>query len=101
MSLVFTNLLSRQPACAEHCNSVEHSMYFFLMEANIEKRFDLGKAKLPRTPTCFRNVSLQRVFLLSGVGKPLHLHITNVRMADCPRSSFFELFGFAKVWLHF
>lgn len=65
------------------------------------KRFDLGKAKLPRTPTCFPNVSLWCVFLLSRVGKPLDLHITNVRMAECPRSSFFQLFGFAKVWLDF
>lgn len=85
------NLLSRQPACDERCNSVEHSVYFFLMEMNIEyiKRFDLGKAKLPKTPACFPNGSLQCVFLLSGVGKPLDLHITNVRMAECPRSSFF------------
>lgn len=64
------------------------------------KRFDLGKEKLPRSPTPFPNVSLVSAFLLSGVGKPLDLHITNVRMAECPRSSFSSLFGFAKKnWL--
>lgn len=41
MSLVFINLLSSQPACDEHCSSVEHSMYFFLMEMNIEYIKDL------------------------------------------------------------
>lgn len=63
------------------------------------KRFDLGKQRLPRSPTPFPNVSLVSAFLLSGVGKPLDLHITNVRMAECPQSSFPSLFGLAKIWL--
>lgn len=36
MSLVLVTLLSRQPACDEHCDSVKHSVYFFLMKMNIE-----------------------------------------------------------------
>lgn len=65
------------------------------------KRFDLGKEKLPRSPTPFPNVSLVSASLLSGVGKALDLHIANVRMAECPQISFSSLFGFAKIWLPF
>lgn len=39
------------------------------------------------------------VFLFSRVGKPCDLHIANGRMAQCPRSYFSSLFGFATVWL--
>lgn len=38
MSLVFMNFLSQQLACDERCDSVEHSVYFFLMEMYIEDR---------------------------------------------------------------
>lgn len=83
MSLTF---LSKQLACDERSNWVEQGVYFFPdgNEHRRYKRFDLGKEKLPSTPTCFPNVSLERVFLLSGVGKPFDLHITDIRDGKMP-----------------